>query len=55
MTAKVVELVICQTCHKRIKGDEPNIQWEGHVYCDPCFDIYLELIGPRDFGEPINQ
>lgn len=51
MVSKVIELVICQTCHKRVKSDSVHTKWEGHVYCEPCFEIYLELIEPRDFGE----
>ena len=55
MATKVIELVICHTCHKRVKRGNVHTKWEGHVYCERCFDLYLELIGPRDFGELIKE
>jgi formylmethanofuran dehydrogenase subunit E len=46
--ATIHRLVICHTCHERIRLNEPYTIWEDAVYCEPCFDIYLELVGPEN-------
>ncbi len=37
-------LIICHTCHERIKSNENYTVWEGSIYCETCFDIYMELV-----------
>lgn len=49
--AKVYTLAICHTCHRVIKKDEHYVPWENSLYCEPCFDEYLELIEPEDWME----
>lgn len=40
----VIPLIICHMCHERIKKGEPYTIWEDHIYCESCFDTYMELI-----------
>lgn len=46
--AKVIPLIICHSCHKPVKVQEPYTIWEDSIYCEPCFDLYMELITPED-------
>ena len=48
-TATIHRLTICHTCHKKVKKNESHVEWENSIYCEPCFDIYLELIEPKDW------
>lgn len=54
MTAKVHQLVICHMCHHQIK-DEVFTEWEGSVYCEPCFELYKELVSPMDVKPKLDK
>lgn len=45
MKATVHNLIICHTCHNRIKN-EVYTEWENSIYCDPCFELYKEMVSP---------
>ncbi len=47
MDTKIYHLVFCHTCHKPIRKNE-FIEWEESIYCEPCFDRYLDLVEPRE-------
>lgn len=51
MSGVVISLMFCNTCHKRIKQEEPHMRWEGSLYCEPCFEDYLEMVSPEDLFE----
>jgi len=42
--AKIYQLRFCCICRKPIKEDDSYTRWEKEVYCEPCFDEYLEII-----------
>jgi len=46
MTATIIELIICHTCQDKQKKNDSYVRWEGSIYCESCFDKYLELIDP---------
>ena len=48
MCATIISLVFCNTCHKRIKTKESYTKWEGSIYCEPCFEDYLDMVSPTD-------
>lgn len=52
MMAQIHKLVICHTCHTRVKKGEAYTIWESSVYCESCFDLYMELID--DISVPNN-
>lgn len=43
--AIIIELIFCNKCHKRLDKDSHTL-WEDNIYCDDCFDEYLESIEP---------
>lgn len=45
--AEVYRLLFCGTCHKKIEKDEALTEWEGDIYCEPCFADYLSMIEER--------
>ncbi|MEK5149059.1 hypothetical protein MKX53_18930 [Psychrobacillus sp. FSL K6-4615] len=45
MKTTVHNLIICHTCHHRIK-DEVYTEWENSIYCDSCFELYKEMVSP---------
>ncbi len=49
MAASIHTLLICHSCHKRIKSDSLYTEWEESIYCEPCFDKYLDLITPKSW------
>lgn len=48
MAAQIISLTFCNTCHKRIKKKEAFTQWEGSIYCDSCFEEYLDMVTPAE-------
>ena len=49
--ATVYKLVICFDCHYRLKNNDIFTTWEGRVYCDRCFEKYLESIEPSSWKD----
>lgn len=47
--AKILYLIKCTVCQKRIKENDNFTVWEKEHYCEPCFDEYLDVINPADF------
>lgn len=50
MKTTVHNLIICHTCHHRVK-DEVYIEWENSIYCDSCFELYKEMVSPITIKE----
>lgn len=51
MSAVIIELIFCNTCHKRVRPEEPHVRWEKSLYCEPCFEDYLEMVSPEELFE----
>lgn len=51
MTNKIVPLVSCSCCHKRIKDGEPFARFDNQYYCNPCFITHLDDIDLQSFQE----
>lgn len=49
--ATVFELVICHVCHKRLMDRNVFTTWEDHIYCEHCFEEYLESIEPSSWKD----
>ena len=47
----VYPLIICHFCHQRIKKNESYQIWENDIYCNSCYDLYMELLEPEDFKD----
>lgn len=50
MATTIHQLIICHTCHHRIK-DEVYTEWENSIYCDTCFELYKEMVSPITIKE----
>lgn len=46
--AKIYELKFCSTCRKPIREADTFTRWENAIYCEPCFDEYMELVTPKE-------
>lgn len=44
MKTKIYHLIICQTCHSKLNQHELYSVWENKLYCEECFNHYLENI-----------
>ncbi|MEK5071696.1 hypothetical protein [Sporosarcina sp. FSL K6-1508] len=44
MTAIIIELIICHTCQEKQREKDNYTKWEGSIYCEKCWDRYLDLI-----------
>ncbi|WP_211656165.1 MULTISPECIES: hypothetical protein [Planococcus] len=53
--AKILYLIRCTACNKRIKNSESYTFWEKEYYCEPCFDDYLEIVDPNIFLNQENK
>lgn len=53
--AKIYQLLFCSTCRNRIKENESFTEWEKEVYCEPCFDEYMELVTPKELSKSKNE
>lgn len=51
----IVPLILCHVCHKKVKPNEHYTKWEGSVYCDPCFDVYVELLDEAELAVNIKE
>lgn len=49
--ATIIQLTFCEVCHKRIRENEAKTKFQDIIYCDLCFDEYLESIQPNDWNE----
>lgn len=49
--ATVYELVICHDCHIRLKNKDVFTQWQKRIYCDRCFEAYLDSIEPSSWKD----
>lgn len=47
--AKILYLIRCTVCKRRIKNNESYTFWEKEHYCKTCFDAYMEIIDPQNF------
>ena len=48
MKNNVITLMFCNTCHKRIKKNDEFTRWENSIYCEDCFEDYLEMVTPAE-------
>ncbi|MGB6407775.1 MAG: hypothetical protein WBF39_09875 [Planococcus donghaensis] len=53
--AKILYLIRCTACKRRIKNSEPYTYWEKEHYCEPCFDAYMEIVDPNSFLNTENK
>lgn len=47
--AAVYELHICTSCHNRLQEKDIMVPWEGRLYCEYCFDSYVDSIEPSSW------
>lgn len=45
MKTKLIPLIICHTCQSKLNGKDVDwTVWENSIYCEPCFQKYLQMI-----------